>query len=871
MSLSKCNTAIVCTIFIAIAICGLTPKSNADIIHESATMGAINQYQGYKIWQYQFLGSRFEITETTEITAIGGHIATEDDDRLIFGAIVSLNSQSDLPPGLPFWTSKSEVVAWAYFNPPWWSFDKRIPLTVILEPGWYGLVFGAGEFGSLNRFAESVMPYIGQTNLSGNSYFHWNGSGWYPTAYSPSSYPRFVVEGHAVIPPVEIYGTKFNDVDGNGVWDAGEPNMPGWDIYLDENGNGIYDASEPNTVTDSGGMYRFENLDTPATYRVREMMKDGWTQTLPGGPDNEYVVVAEPNNVYGPYDFGNTELEPGPKITGHVLLDGGALTGVTVSGEPGGYGDVTDGNGYYEIMVADGWTGSVTASKDRYGFNEVYPFSNLTSDRVADFTAYCVYSGGDGTDMNPFHIADVVDLLALGEDTANYDKYFIQTADISLAGAGEGPGGVFASAVIARSTATSYFNGVVFEGVYDGNGFAVSDLSIDATTSGYNYLGLFGKVRDGLIKNLRLENISIDGEYIVYVGGVAGYNDGGTIYNCNSSVSIEGGISGSHFGGITGYNDDRGTIEKCSASGSISGSIGTVGGLAGRNELYSVIIDSNSSCSITANINLGGLVGVNSVGSEILDSYATGNVSGSSFYYNAGGLVGDNYDGLISGCHATGTVSGNREVGGLAGRNFFDGTIVNCYATGRVDGVWNVGGLVGINKDIYQGIISHCYAAGDVSGSTAVGGLCGYNPDNHLADPIPIIVDCFWDTSVQTHGVSVGIGINNELVSNVLGKTTSQMEMQSTFTDYGWDFAQEAVNGTEDIWHMPFGTVGYPKLRWQRDIPGDWVGKYGVGVEDYAVLAGSWMNINAEVNLSGSDIIDFEDLRVFFENWLAGR
>jgi hypothetical protein len=482
------------------------------------------------------------------------------------------------------------------------------------------------------------------------------------------------------------------------------------------------------------------------------------------------------------------------------------------------------------------------------------------------------YSGGDGNEANPYKIANAMDLLELRENTDDYDKHFIQTADISLSGAGDEPDGTFSSAVIAGSTAGSGFNGVAFQGVYDGNSFTVSDLAIDATTSTYDYLGLFGKVHNGLIKNLKLKNISIDGEYIQFVGGVAGFNYRGTIRNCNSSVALLGGINSGYFGGVVGYNERYGLIEKCSASGSISGSISEAGGLAGWNDLYSVIRDCNSSCSVNGNIYIGGLVGINK-SSQIFDSYATGNITGASLYYYVGGLVGDNDDGLISDCYATGTVSGNREVGGLAGRNYFRGTIVNCYATGQVDGVRNVGGFVGINEDIYEGVISHCYAAGDVSGTTAVGGFCGYNPDNHLADPIPIIVNCFWNTTVQTHGVTEGIGVNNELVSNVLGKTTSQMQMQSTFTDYGWDFVNETVNGPNDIWTI-HETVDYPKHVWPLV---NFIGWYEVDFRDYSYFANHWKETNCGTSndcdgadLDFSDTVDWKDLRIFCNYYLEG-
>ena len=112
---------------------------------------------------------------------------------------------------------------------------------------------------------------------------------------------------------------------------------------------------------------------------------------------------------------------------------------------------------------------------------------------------------------------------------------------------------------------------------------------------------------------------------------------------------------------------------------------------------------------------------------------------------------------------------------------------------------------------------------------------------------------------------------NPGTITNVFGKTTAEMQTESTFTDAGWDFNAETLNGVEDIWHMPYGAVGYPMLWWQRDIPGDWCGKYGVGIEDYAVLADSWQVEDSAINLAGADIIDIEDLAVFCDYWLVGK
>ena len=59
----------------------------------------------------------------------------------------------------------------------------------------------------------------------------------------------------------QIYGTKFNDLDGDGVQDEDEPGLPGWTIYLDDNRNSVLDPGERSTVTDSQGDYSFVGLE----------------------------------------------------------------------------------------------------------------------------------------------------------------------------------------------------------------------------------------------------------------------------------------------------------------------------------------------------------------------------------------------------------------------------------------------------------------------------------------------------------------------------------------------------------------------------------------------------------------------------------
>ena len=108
-------------------------------------------------------------------------------------------------------------------------------------------------------------------------------------------------------------GTKFEDVNGNGARDAGEPGLAGWEIraYDDVNGNGVLDTGETTgpiaATTDADGNY---SLDlTPGKYVVCEVLQAGWLQSTP----NNTVCSAEPGLAPGGYaiDLGPNEHETG--------------------------------------------------------------------------------------------------------------------------------------------------------------------------------------------------------------------------------------------------------------------------------------------------------------------------------------------------------------------------------------------------------------------------------------------------------------------------------------------------------------------------------------------------------------------------------
>ncbi|WP_264322338.1 SdrD B-like domain-containing protein [Zarconia navalis] len=102
--------------------------------------------------------------------------------------------------------------------------------------------------------------------------------------------------------PGELSGSKWDDIDGDGVRDVGESGLEGWTIYLDDNGNGALDGEEVSTVTDADGNYSFTDLDA-GSYIVAEVLQPGWEQTAP--TDGFHTVNIDPGEAIAELDFGN--------------------------------------------------------------------------------------------------------------------------------------------------------------------------------------------------------------------------------------------------------------------------------------------------------------------------------------------------------------------------------------------------------------------------------------------------------------------------------------------------------------------------------------------------------------------------------------
>ena len=248
---------------------------------------------------------------------------------------------------------------------------------------------------------------------------------------------------------------------------------------------------------------------------------------------------------------------------------------------------------------------------------------------------YTIESNGSYTVTSADGLMNIAELVNGGKSDINITL----TADIDLTGKDWTPIG------------TDYDNS--YKGTFDGGGHTITGLTF---TTNDEFAGLFGWLnRAGSVKNVVMEGVQITSNQIYggKIGGVVGYG-WGTIENCSVSGSVSGTV---YVGGVVGVQIG-GSITGCNSSATVKGTV-DVGGVAGQ---------TNSSATLTAcyatgnviiemdpkkNIAGGSLVGMNA-GSSLLACYATGNVTStgsSTGYVHIGGFLGDNYNTTVTACY----------------------------------------------------------------------------------------------------------------------------------------------------------------------------------------------------------------------------
>ena len=196
---------------------------------------------------------------------------------------------------------------------------------------------------------------------------------------------------------------------------------------------------------------------------------------------------------------------------------------------------------------------------------------------------------------------------------------------------------------------TGYSN--KYTGTFDGGGHTIKGLTV---TTNDQFVGLFGSIGyAGTVKNVMMEDVQITSNRSSgFAGGVAGYSDG-TIENCSVSGSVSGTV---YVGGVVGAQLE-GSITGCSSSTTVKGTV-YVGGVAGQTNRRATL----TACYATGNV--------------IIEIHPTNNISG-------GGLVGFNGGNGVWACYATGNVTstgsstGKVHISGFLGDNYT--TVTACY------------------------------------------------------------------------------------------------------------------------------------------------------------------------------------------------
>ncbi|MGL4401169.1 MAG: SdrD B-like domain-containing protein [Luteolibacter sp.] len=191
----------------------------------------------------------------------------------------------------------------------------------------------------------------------------------------------------------------WNDMDADGVRDAGESGINGVRVYADINGNGLFEiASEPAAITNASGAYSITNL-MPGNFTARvdiSTLPSGFVQTygLLDALDHSATFFVSANQTRSDVDFGYTS----PAMVGDYVWNDLDADGVQDAGESGIPGaSVTLFNSVNDTVVAS----TATSVAGAYAFVNMMPGSYyILFDTPAGFTRSIADQGMDSSDSD---------------------------------------------------------------------------------------------------------------------------------------------------------------------------------------------------------------------------------------------------------------------------------------------------------------------------------------------------------------------------------------------------------------------------------------------------------------------------------------
>lgn len=398
--------------------------------------------------------------------------------------------------------------------------------------------------------------------------------------------------------------------------------------------DGVYDLRE-GTYTYSVSKYGYETVEETITLTQDE------TLTID--------LVKLPSNTVS---FEITK----PEDTGDVVITVTAKDGTVITAAEGGTYD----------LIAGEYSYLVTAN----GCNKVAADFTVTESDLSFTIALTIRTAWDGQTLTEPHTITAEEAV---EDYAGMEGWYLITNGDELAWfankVNTTSGGCTSSAVFAKDidlgnekwSPMGYNYSYYFAGTFDGMGHAIRGLYCDGTDN----QGLFGYSK-GTIRNLTVYG-EVNGKG-TYTGGIAAYQNGGSLTNCGSYVSVSSNYNGGEVGGIAGYAYGA-SFTACFNAGTLTGSK-QQGGIAGV---------AYGTSNFTNCYNVGTMV----KGENVTES-------SSSYAFSAGivGLTNDYATVTLENCYNAGNVdSGYTRIGTLVGQAGKSTTIRNSYYLNNVNKV----------------------------------------------------------------------------------------------------------------------------------------------------------------------------------------
>ncbi len=437
------------------------------------------------------------------------------------------------------------------------------------------------------------------------------------------------------------------------------------------------------------------------------------------------------------------------------------------------------------------------------------------------------FSGGDGTEGNPWLISTPQELASLSQYTgeAGSDKYFALANDITFGGADFSAAGDFYNEGKLWEPIGPTEN-APFKGNLDGHNFTISGLKLNRVSD--SFAGLFGVIEESTICNLTVNYASpVTSSW--RSAGVAGIAKESTASNIsiNADISIKTkAYGGERAGGIFGSTTGDIRIENCQVTGTIKGDNpmrGILGGIIGHTSDFVEI----SYCDVEAEISnvesAGGIIGKDSAGSRITGCQFSGNMFGNYYF---GGMIGDasyvrddytTFSNTFQDCSVDADISANAPdnygssfVGGMVGYSVGRYlTFNNCTYAGSLratapSGEACIGGMIGVGSQCVTRL-EKCRSAGTIYGQVRgtastwmgldtvyAGGIAGYLSAHPKTGPLSV-KSCY--ASMNITGDSVANIYVGGLLGAIIGADYAVAQMDDVVIGCGSD-GKVTIKGT---------------------------------------------------------------------------